>query len=122
MSTIEESLKHAMQIQGAIGASLVDCTTGFALGQASGQGVDIVVASAGTTDIVRATFDTMASLGLEDTLENILITLSGQFHLVRLVEGHPTERLFFCLLLDKERANVAMARRELRSIEKDLVP
>ncbi len=63
----------------------------------------------------------MRDLGITDALEDILITLTNQYHLIRLVTGESGAGLFIYLVLDRTRANLAMARFKLASIEKLLV-
>ncbi|GGU10164.1 MULTISPECIES: hypothetical protein [Streptomyces] len=121
MANTETALKEATAIDGAIGAALVDYTSGMALGTiGGGKELDLNVAAAGNTDVVRAKVRTMEMLGLNDEIEDILITLGGQYHLIRLLKGRGTNGLFLYLALDKERANLAMARHQLKKIEAEL--
>ncbi|MFJ5546514.1 hypothetical protein [Streptomyces sp. NPDC093225] len=122
MANTETALKEATTlIEGAIGAALVDYTSGMALGTiGGGKDLDLNVAAAGNTDVVRAKVRTMEMLGLKDDIEDILITLGGQYHLIRLLKGRGTDGLFLYLALDKKRANLAMARHQLRKIENEL--
>ncbi|MFE5485879.1 hypothetical protein [Streptomyces sp. NPDC056527] len=121
MANTETSLKDTMTIEGAIGAALVDYTSGMALGTiGSSKELDLNVAAAGNTDVVRAKVRTMEMLGLKDDIEDILITLGGQYHLLRLLKGRGTNGLFLYLALDKARANLAMARHQLKRIEAEL--
>jgi hypothetical protein len=121
MANTETSLKEAVAIEGAIGAALVDYTSGMALGTIGGsKELDLNVAAAGNTDVVRAKVRAMEMLGLNDEIEDILITLGGQYHLIRLLKGRTSNGLFLYLALDKERANLAMARHHLKRIEAEL--
>ncbi|MET9434828.1 hypothetical protein [Streptomyces sp. NPDC006551] len=121
MANTETALKEAAAIDGAIGAALVDYTSGMALGTiGGGKGLDLNVAAAGNTDVVRAKVRAMEMLGLDDEIEDILITLGGQYHLIRLLKGRGAAGLFLYLALDKERANLAMARHRLKGIESEL--
>lgn len=121
MANTEAALKEAMTIEGTIGVALVDYTSGMALGTAGGnKQLDLAVAAAGNTDVVRAKVRTMEHLGLNDEIEDILITLSSQYHLIRLLKGRGTNGLFLYLALDKDRANLGMARHQLKRIEAEL--
>ncbi|MFI1017555.1 hypothetical protein [Streptomyces sp. NPDC020965] len=122
MANTEQALTQATTvIEGALGAALVDYTSGMALGTVGGgKGLDLAVAAAGNTDVVRAKVRTMEQLGLKDSIEDILITLGAQYHLIRLLRGRGTDGLFLYLALDKGRANLAMARHQLKRIEAEL--
>ncbi|MGX1475226.1 UNVERIFIED_CONTAM: putative regulator of Ras-like GTPase activity (Roadblock/LC7/MglB family) [Streptomyces canus] len=122
MANTETTLKEALaSIEGATGVALVDYTSGMALGTMGGsKGFDLNVAAAGNTDVVRAKMRTMEHLGLKGQIEDILITLSDQYHLIRLISGRGGNGLFLYLVLDAKRSNLAMARHQLRQIENDL--
>ncbi|MFJ9776056.1 hypothetical protein ACIRVF_33270 [Kitasatospora sp. NPDC101157] len=122
MTDAAGALKQAMtSIEGAIGAALVDYNSGMALATLDGPGgLDLNVAAAGNTDVVRAKMRTMDMLGLQDGIEDILITLSSQYHLIRPLAGRTGKGLFLYLALDKGRANLAMARHQLTRVEADL--
>lgn len=60
----------------------------------------------------------MNNLGLKDAVEDILITLGKQYHIIRPLRSRST--LFFYVALDRSRANLAMARTTLADVEKDL--
>ncbi|MEU4831957.1 hypothetical protein [Streptosporangium sp. NPDC023615] len=114
---IETALKETMGIDGAIGAALVDYESGMCLGTVGGdRGLNLEVAAAGNTEVVRAKVRTLAALNIDDTVEDILITLARQYHIIRLLSdsgGH----IFLYLVLDRDRANLALARHHLRRIE-----
>ncbi|MFJ4860551.1 MULTISPECIES: hypothetical protein [unclassified Streptomyces] len=122
MVNVETALKEATTlIEGAIGAALVDYGSGMALGTiGGGKDLDLAVAAAGNTDVVRAKVRTMEMLGIKDEIEDILITLGGQYHLIRLMKGRGSSGFFLYLALDKGRANLAMARHQLKKIEAEL--
>ena len=119
---IETSLKEAMTIDGAVGACLVDWESGMSLGAlGGGKYLDLDIAAAGNTEVIRAKMRTMDSLRLDDKIEDILITLNKQYHLIRLLRGGRNgQSLFLYLVLDREKANLALARHSLKQIESEL--
>ncbi|WP_017237986.1 hypothetical protein [Streptomyces sp. SS] len=122
MLSVETSLKEAMtSIEGSVGAALVDYTSGMALGTlGGGKDLDLAVAAAGNTDVIRAKVRAMEMLGLNEEIEDVLITLGSQYHLIRLLRGRGGNGLFLYIVLDKSRANLAMARHQLKRIEAEL--
>ena len=119
---IDTALKEAMAIEGATGVALVDWESGMALGTlGGGKYLDLDLAAAGNTEVVRAKMRTLESLGLDDSVEDILITLSTQYHLIRLLKSADAgQKLFLYLVLDRGKANLALARHHLKRIEADL--
>jgi hypothetical protein len=121
MADMETALKELMTIDGAIGVALVDYNSGMALGVLGGsKDLDLTVAAAGNTDVVRAKMRTIEMLNLKDGIEDILITLNNQYHLIRPVTGRSGKGLFLYLALNRQRANLALARHQLLRIEDDL--
>ncbi|MEU4225584.1 hypothetical protein AB0F17_14925 [Nonomuraea sp. NPDC026600] len=121
MASMDVSLKEMMTIDGSIGAAIVDHGSGMALGALGGsKDLDLQVAAAGNTEVVKAKLRTMDSLGLKESIEDILITLGGQYHIIRPITGRGGKGLFLYLALDRARSNLAMARHQLRGIEEKL--
>ncbi|MBL9037236.1 MAG: hypothetical protein JNG84_01855 [Archangium sp.] len=119
MATPKEALPKLMDIDGCIGVCIVDSNSGMMLAAAGGgTAVNLEVAAAGNTEVVRAKRKTMKALNLNDAIEDILITLGRQYHLIRPLSSN--DSLFVYLALDKTKANLAMARHSLQQIEKDL--
>ena len=119
---IETALKEAMTIEGAQGVALVDWDSGFSLGNlGGGKYLDLDLAAAGNTEVIRAKMRTMDSLRLDDTIEDILITLGQQYHQIRLLKrAGGAEKMFLYLVLDRPKANLALARHRLTRIEAEL--
>jgi hypothetical protein len=117
MADVNQSLQEALSIEGAIVAALVDWQSGMTLGTA-GSGINLDIAAAGTTDVVRAKLKVMNTLGLEDRIEDIIISITTQYHLIRILEKD--QSLFIYVVLNKEGSNLAMARYKLTQIERAL--
>ncbi|WP_431261328.1 hypothetical protein ACQ859_05740 [Roseateles chitinivorans] len=110
-------MANAMKIDGALSAALVDYRSGMCLAQA-GTGVNLDLAAAGNTQVIRAKLQTMESLGLRKGIDDILITLTDQYHLIKLMSNNTG--LFLYLVLDKAKGNLALARYKLTDIERAL--
>ncbi|MEF2252700.1 MULTISPECIES: hypothetical protein [Ralstonia solanacearum species complex] len=96
---------------------LVDSASGMILASA-GRGIDLELAAAGNTEVVRAKLKTMQALKLDDSIDDILITLGKQYHIIRPVASKAG--LFLYVVLDKSKSNLALARRKVQDIEQAL--
>ena len=117
MATVNEAIADLLLIDGATAAAIVDSGSGMVLGK-GGTGVNIDVAAAGNTEVVRAKVKTMRALGLNDVIDDILITLGKQYHIIR--PSARKEGVFIYFVLDKGKSNLAMARRKTQDVDKEL--
>jgi CheY-like chemotaxis protein len=112
---VQEALQEAMRIDGAVGVALVDGASGMTLGTAGGSArLNVELAGAGAADFLRAKRRVMDALGLQDTIEDVMITLGTQYHLTRFLG--PNSDVFLYLVLDREGANLGMARHTLAAL------
>lgn len=119
MANIRESLNTIMNIDGAIGAAIVDYQSGMTLGTIGGADLDMELAGAGNTEVIRAKKSVIDKLDMDEELQDVLITLETQYHLIRIF--HENENIFTYLVLDKEKSNLALARMQLQEVDTDLV-
>ncbi|MDT4992573.1 MAG: hypothetical protein QOH97_2465 [Actinoplanes sp.] len=124
MPGVDHCLHEAMTIPGAVGASIVDYTTGFPIATAgAAPNSDHEAAAAGTAEVVQAA--TSRSLFVSavpnDLLEDLIITTAGGYHLLRLVQTDFDSRLVLYLWLDRIHGNLAVARRRMQHLADDLV-
>jgi predicted regulator of Ras-like GTPase activity (Roadblock/LC7/MglB family) len=117
MATLTESLNDLMTTDGVMCAAVVDYNSGMLLGGV-GSGLDLEIAAAGNTEVVRAKMKVAKMLGLPGAIEDMLITLSTQYHVIR--PCAKLDGLFIYLVLDKTRSNLAMARRKVLEVEAKL--
>ena len=113
------NLDALQQIDGYIGAAVVDSESAMCMAtDGGGDLIDLEVAAAGNTEVVRAKRKAMEMLQLKDRIEDILISLDKQYHLIRPLESN--DAVFIYLALKRSSANLAMARVTLRTFEKSL--
>jgi serine/threonine protein kinase len=111
-------LTELSDISGFIGGCLIDSETGRMMASHGGEDFDLEAASAANTTVVKAKLKAIDVLGLDDTIEDILITLGKQLHLIRPMEKMPT--LFLYVALDKKAANLGMARVQAKKVEQSI--
>ena len=123
MQKIGEALTDALEIEDALAVGLGDWKSGLCLGSKGKNSSDfpddkIELAIAVNTEVVRAKMRGIQSLDLRETIEEILIILEKQYHLIRLTKT--INGLFFYIALDREKSNLAFARLKLNKIESEL--
>ncbi|MCB5908984.1 hypothetical protein [Streptomyces pinistramenti] len=125
MPGIDQALSQAMEIPGVLGTGLIDWTSGLTLGTAGrAPHDDHDAAAADTSEVVQAVMrnTTFDSAGSDDPgMEDLILTTSGGYHLIRFVHTAFDSQTYLYLWLDRERANLAVARMRLRDLAAALV-
>ncbi len=99
--------KVANDCPGFIAASLVDLESGMTLGAKTARAdFDLTAASAYNSELVKQKLKIMRALNLRTTLDDILLTLGDQIHLIKLVNATS----FIYLAADRANTNLAIAR------------
>ncbi|MGW0181646.1 hypothetical protein [Nocardia sp. NPDC003345] len=115
---LDDALREGMAVDGAIGIALVDAGSGMLLAKQGGSSVfDLDVAGAVNTEVLRAKLRAIEALQLDDAVQDILISLESQYHIIMPLARNADEQLFLYLALDRARANLALARHQLRRVE-----
>lgn len=119
MANLTPTFERLRGIDGYLGSCVVDSESAMALGMDNaGNAINLEVAAAGNAEVVKAKRKVMKALGLKDEIEDILISLGKQYHLIRPMRARPG--IFIYLALDRTRSNLAMARMSLTDAEKGL--
>lgn len=106
--SIRHALANLSMADGFVGAAFVDVESGTLLGQRGGGTLNLELAAACISDVVRAQRKAISTLRLEDSVEDLHISLGKQYHLVRLLRTRAS--VFVYVVLDRGHANLAMAR------------
>ena len=114
----DKAVSEMLNVDGALAAAVVDFASGMMLAGGGSPSIDLEIAAAGNTEVVSSKMKTMKMLGLNDIIEDILITLGKQYHLIRPLQKH--EGLFLYSVLDKSKSNLALSRRSLVDVERNL--
>ncbi|RKG62711.1 hypothetical protein D7X30_01685 [Corallococcus sp. AB011P] len=118
MANVKQALEEAMKIEGAFAVCLADANSGMTLGSVGSAGFNVEAAAAGNTEVMRAKLKTMKALGIKDRIEDMLITLGEQYHIIRPLAAR--EGLFLYIALHRANANLAMARFRMAEVEKTI--
>lgn len=107
----------ANEIPGFIAAALVDIESGMTLGVYSTRGdFDLAAASAYNSELVKQKQKIMEAIGLHSELEDMIMTLSDQIHMIKLLGGGS----FLYLAADRAGSNLAIIRNAVRKHEAEL--
>ena len=115
MATEKEVLaafdKIQSEVPGFIACSLVDIDSGMTLAVKSARpDFDLSAASAFNSEIVKQKQKTIRALGLKSQLEDMLLTLSDQLHLIKLVG----QTSFVYLAAERGTTNLAIMRNSVQ--------
>lgn len=114
INNIEEGLNSIMELNGSLATSLFDWKSGMVLGMVTNGSFNIELASAGNAEVVKAKMATMKSLDLSGKIEDMMITLSDQIHIIHVIKKTPELCLY--VALDSDKSNLALARMKLATI------
>jgi hypothetical protein len=64
-----------MDIDGATGSAIVDYESGMTLGSEGGRSLDMELAGAGNTEVVRSKKNTLHDLRVDEKIQDLLIAL-----------------------------------------------
>ncbi len=106
-TTLSDSLLELIDFEGAMSAALVDSDSGMILGRA-GNGVEMDLAAAGASVMLKARRATIKTLGLADEIDDLLVTLTSQLHIIRPLGSRPS--IFLYMVVDRAKSSLAMAR------------
>jgi hypothetical protein len=123
LGAIRDALQHAQAIIGCLAAALVDRRQKLLVDAVVSPGSfvqisDLEIAARGDALLVERKFMVVEQLAMQEAVEDILISLTTQYHMIRPIESNPDVLLY--LILDRKRANLGLARLALINIGRGL--
>ncbi|MEQ9299084.1 MAG: hypothetical protein RIF33_10990 [Cyclobacteriaceae bacterium] len=104
---VTDFINLAKDSDGVHAVTVVEIDSGMSLGSYSDGALDPDVASAYNVEVVKAKLKAIDALGLKEGIDDILITLSTQYHLINVTESGSH---MIYLAADKKKANLAILR------------
>ncbi|MEU4700071.1 roadblock/LC7 domain-containing protein [Nonomuraea dietziae] len=123
MLGLDDCLAEVMAIPGALDAMVVDHASGMAVAATGADGdVDAARSAAAISETLRATMDGLAQSAPGGTVrvDDMLVTTDKGHHLLRPLETPFESPLVIYVRLDRDRANLALARFRLQAISRQL--
>jgi hypothetical protein len=105
--SLESVLEKLLAFDGSIGVALVDSESGMVLGEA-GSVDNLGLSAAGASVILRARLATNKALGINEKIDDVLISLSSQVQIIHPLANNP--KFFVYMIGDKSKSSLAMAR------------
>jgi hypothetical protein len=109
-----ELLAPVTGIDGFRLACLIDAATGMVVASIDDQENTVPRAAAGAADIVNVLALMNGGMATEETLEDVMVTFSDSFYLIRPLRRATEPQILLLLILDRLRTNLAMAHRSVR--------
>ena len=95
-------------VNGVVATAVVDLDSGMTLAAKTNRSdFDLAVASAYNSELVKQKMKIMKALNLKSSLEDMLLTLSDQFHLIKFLPGGTS---FLYLAAERSATNLAILR------------
>jgi hypothetical protein len=117
LQNFQNDLKE--NINGFIAVSVTEVETGMSYSSLSlNPNFDPELASAYNLEVVKAKINAIKALGLNQRINDILITLTDQIHIIDVSEDG---KYFIYLAVDSTKANLGLTRATLSKFKKDII-
>ncbi|HEY0190679.1 MAG TPA: response regulator [Kofleriaceae bacterium] len=106
---LELVVEKLRRLDGYAAAMMIDSQSGVVLGgDGDVSSPEIQAAAAGYCELYRMECALVDRLGVADEIEDVVITMSKQYHVLHAVAGAPS--LLLCVALDRDTASLGLAR------------
>jgi hypothetical protein len=119
---VTQALQTLSALDGVFACAVVDAGTGLILAQQAraGQPVELELAAAASTQVLRTHQQAARDLGLTAEIDEVMTSAGPRHHVMRTISHH--RGLFLFAVLDKQRTNLALARYKLMEAEQGMGP
>lgn len=105
-------------IPGYIAVAVTEIKSGISyFSDSSVPSFDPELASAFNLEVVKAKLNAISALGLDQNIDDIMITLTNQIHIIDISENN---EYFIYLAVDSSKANLGMTKALLNRFKKDI--
>lgn len=115
---IREILERGRTVDGAVATLLVETETGAVVAATGSKLVDLEDAAGATAELARRKAEMEERMGLRDAVEELLVTTTRRYYLMRPVDTG--EKHFLLMILDRRKADLTEAQTELEAIAAEL--
>lgn len=116
-ANLDEWLSQLAEVDGFLGAAVFSGSIVYKAAF-NGSGFDLQGAVLDNAQVLEAIYGTVSGLHLDDIVDDVVVTLSQQYHLIRPVSRRPG--MFFYLVLDRSHGNLISARKQLATLEQQI--
>ncbi|MDK4679982.1 hypothetical protein [Kingella negevensis] len=116
---LQKMTEGLVTLKGAIAAAIVDYESGMLMASANNDpSYDLEVVAGRGSEVIRAKRRIMDRLAMDDEINDILITLTTQYHLM--CPSKKYKHMFIYLAVDRKEANLSRCRQAIFALEKQL--
>jgi len=109
VSSLDESLRRILTVEGVRAAAVIDVATGMVVRSAGEENASLPAAAASMADEARAARAAQGPDQPGGELDGIVLFTVGRMHLTRILRSRPGEGLLLFIDLDRSLANMALA-------------
>ena len=115
---LREVLERGRTVDGAVATLLVETRTGTVVAAISSKLLDLEDAAGATAELARRKAEIEERMGLRESVEELLVTTTRSFYLMRPVDTG--EKHFLLMILDRRKADLDVAQDELAAIAREM--
>jgi len=109
VSSLTESLRQVMAVDGVRAAALIDIATGMVVRSAGEEGTDFPAAAASMADEARTARAVLGPGRPGGDLDEIFLVTEGRLHVGKILSSRLGEGMLLFVDLDRARVNIALA-------------